>query len=323
MIPDLTGKAGSLLDRRFVLNALLPALATLVLAAAVAAQVSVGTGRALRRWDALNSGRQALVVAALIAATAILAGLLAANTSTLVRWHEGYWPTPAGRRLAALGRDHYRRAGAAGDDFPPETRPEEIMSTRVGNVLKAAEMYPRLRYGLDPVIVWPRLYPLLPPPFVTTIGAAKADLELHVVVSTLATALGVAGGITLAAGHAPAGLFLGWYWGAALLAAAVRHAAAEPARQYALQVRVAFDLYRADLLRRLDLPADPATERATWQQLTRLWQLGVPLAADATTETPQRPELGEPGRVSAVPLQIWWWTLIFLTGLVGLALTRR
>lgn len=322
MIPDLTGNAGSLLDRRFVLNALLPALATVVLAAAVAVQVSVGTGQALQRWDALNSGRQALVVGAAIAAAAILAGLLAANTSTMVRWHEGYWPTPVGQRLAALGRDHYRRTGAAGDDFPPQTRPEEIMPTRVGNVLKAAEMYPRLRYGLDPVIVWPRLYPLLPAPFVTTIGAAKADLELHVVVSTLATALGVAGGITLAAGHAPAGLFLGWYWGAALLATIVRHAATEPARQYALQVRVAFDLYRADLLRCLDLPTDPATERATWKRLTRLWHLGVPLSADATTETPQRPELGEPGRVSAVPLQIWWWTLIFLTGLAGLALTR-
>lgn len=36
------------------------------------------------------------------------------------------------------------------------------LPTNIGNRLKAAEEYPRIRYGLDTMIVWPRLWLLLP-----------------------------------------------------------------------------------------------------------------------------------------------------------------
>ena len=40
--------------------------------------------------------------------------------------------------------------------------PEDVLPTRLGNVLRAAELYPLHRYGIDIAVLWTRLTMLLP-----------------------------------------------------------------------------------------------------------------------------------------------------------------
>ncbi|WP_217572377.1 hypothetical protein [Streptomyces sp. GbtcB7] len=56
--------------------------------------------------------------------------------------------------------------------------PVQPLPTRLGNVIRAAEQYPRIRYGLDPVVIWPRLQPVLPAEYADSMRTAKAGVDL-------------------------------------------------------------------------------------------------------------------------------------------------
>lgn len=279
MIADLVTQTAGLLQRRFVLNAFAPTVAAVGLLTALVAAVSTGLGDALSWVERLGGLRQALLGMLALAVSAALAGLLAAGTPTLVRGHEGYWGSAAGRWLGRVGADWHRRklaalAAAPRDDgrvaveYPLPSRPEEVMPTRIGNILKNAELYPEVRYGIDAVTVWPRLHPLLPAEVSGALGAVRADLELQLVTSTLAAVLGVAGGVVVVVAGGPWPVFLAWYWGGALIWCLAVRGAAGSARSYGQEVKVAFDLYRRDLLtrrttppRRTRTPGDPLRPR--------------------------------------------------------------
>jgi len=66
--------------------------------------------------------------------------------------------------------------------FPTER--SDIMPTRLGNVLKAAEIYPWKRYRLDAVVIWSRLESSLPDAFSTTFQNTKISLDLMITLAT-------------------------------------------------------------------------------------------------------------------------------------------
>lgn len=322
MIADLVTQTAGLLHRRFMLNAFVPTVAALGLFTALVASVTAGPGDALSWLEGLSGVRQALLGILALVVSAVLAGLLAGATPTLVRWHEGYWDSAPGRWLGRLGAGWHRRrlaalatGGHVPAGYPSPTRPGEVMPTRVGNILKNAELYPEIRYGIDAVVVWPRLHPLLPSGVSTALGAVKADLELQLVTASLAAALGVAGGAAVLVAGGPWLLFLAWYWGGALVWWLAVRGAAGPARAYGQQVKVAFDLYRRDLLTQLDAGSDGP---ARWQALARLWHRGLPLDADASTVDTVAPEPPPPGPLSRLPLAGWWLLVVAVTGLAAL-----
>lgn len=336
MIADLVTQTTGLLQRRFVLNAFVPTVAAVgLLTALVAAMSTTGLGDALSWLERLSGLRQTLLGVLALAVAAVLAGLLAAGTPTLVRWHEGYWDSSAGRWLGRLGADWHRRQlgalaadpradGRVAAEYPLPSRPEEVMPTRIGNILKNAELYPEVRYGIDAVTVWPRLYPLLPADVSAALSAVKADLELQLVTSTLAAVLGVAGGVVVVAAGGPWPVFLAWYWGGALIWWLAVRGAAGPARAYGQQVKVAFDLYRRDLLTQLAPDAaaapGPPEERARWQALARFWHRGVPLDADVSTADADALTLPPASRLARLPLAGWWLLVVAVTGLAVLPL---
>ena len=70
--------------------------------------------------------------------------------------------------------------------FPSEDR---LLPTALGNVLRAAEDRHGQRYGLESVVVWPRLFPLLPPEYAQTIEDEVTQLDVSArLVLTWATA---------------------------------------------------------------------------------------------------------------------------------------
>jgi hypothetical protein len=245
---------------------------------------------ALERWI---QQRSAITQVALTAGTLLLvvssAALAQRLATPLLRLLEGYsWPSRLGRRLRARSVRRSDRTMAAWRELAPPVQrggasaeqqlrfltldrrrrrapadPGRHMPTRLGNLLRAAEARPRDKYGLDPVVCWPRLWMLLPEPTRRELAAARAGLDLGATVWLLSVlSLGFA--IWTPWALLGAGVAVGAYlW---LLA---------DAQRYGELLEAAFDLHRSSLYRSLrwPLPANPAEEPAAGAALTRyLWR---------------------------------------------------
>lgn len=303
------------LDRRFLFTAALPsALFTLLLAYVWFADAD--PARAAAVWDAAGGFH----LAALVAATGLLAVLLGAATPFLVRAAEGYWRAAPGRLLAGLGRRHHRRrlAALAADPagyrdihlrYPLPTQGGEVMPTRLGNILRCAELYPRDRYGIDTAVTWPRLYQVLPDRQVTQIAGARSDLDLLVTTAFLAALFAAVAGARLLAEGVPWWRFLLCFWGAAAVAALAYRGALAAATTYGQHVRTAFDVHRGELLRHLGL----AEQADLWRRLAQHWYRNVPLDAELAPDVFDEPA-DDPG--PALPLGR---ALALLTAAAGVA----
>jgi len=144
---------------------------------------------------------------------------------------------------------------------------QDLLPTRFGSILRAAETRPRQRYGLDAVLLWPRLWLLLPENVRQDLSVARERLD------GLATAWGW--GL----------LFLGWTfawrwaWVIALLWMAVVYLLLlESAQAFADLLVSTFDTQRWQLYEALHrpLPSESgAAEIAAGQALTRYVQRGM------------------------------------------------
>lgn len=144
--------------------------------------------------------------------------------------------------------------------------PSQLMPTRLGNILRAAEQRPLEKYGLDAIICWPRLWLLLPEAVKKDLQEARADLNsaarvwlwslLFLIWATLGAWWAIPLGILSA-------LFA--YYGWAIAAATT----------YGDLIEATFDLYRPLLYQSLrwNLPPEPDEERRVGRQLTEyLWR---------------------------------------------------
>lgn len=283
-----------MVDRRFFINALLPSVLFCGLVVTVVFAGTQGVGAAVQAWNAAPADVKTLQVSGFVAAVGLLASGLASQRTNVLRWFEGYWSSPAGLVLARIGRRYHRRRHARlgalvvnGDPhayetvylrYPPVTQPEQVMPTRLGNLLKNAELYPYAQYSIDAVLTWPRLYQLLPERFLATFSVAKADLDLMLGLSALSALFGAGSAVYLLVVGGPWSLYLACLWGSALAAYLTYRSALANAEIYAQQVRVAFDLYRDELRERLgdQPPRDDVDERDYWQRLCLFWYRGIP-----------------------------------------------
>jgi hypothetical protein len=240
------------------------------------------------RVDDLDGWQGALLFLALVAATLVVQPL----QLSLVRLLEGYWgdsrtariAARPGRTLAARRRAGLERATRNPADREPSVEDEkrmvaatrrlerfypaedDLLPTRLGNVLRAAENRAGGRYGLITVVVWPRLYPLLPEGTVRAVDDQRDQLDLAARFCA----------VCFLAGLISFGLLVthGWWLlvpvAALVLAWASYRAAVAAALQYGVGLETAFDLHRFELLRalHLELPADHAAEVATNQELS-------------------------------------------------------
>ncbi|KAB8176796.1 hypothetical protein [Microbispora catharanthi] len=290
MLGTVVKEAGGLLDRRFFLNGLLPVLAFLGCCLLTVAAARGGVAGAVNAWQRQDVTIKIIHMLAFLVVALLAAAWLASAATTLVRLYEGYWPGLIGRPLRALGLRWHRNRLAALDpvddrdyarlhtSYPSD--PSEVMPTRLGNILKNAELHPEDRYGLDAVVVWPRLYPLLPEEQRTALIAARTELEFFLTVSALAAAYSATSGIFLILAGADPGLFLLCHATGGVVALLAYRAALPSARLYGQQVKVTFDVHRALLLTAIG-QQDTAgiDEHLLWQALARHWYRGIPLAA--------------------------------------------
>ena len=151
-----------------------------------------------------------------------------------------------------------------------------VLSTRLGNVMRAYERYPVVVYGIEAIVLWPRLAMILPEEVRNRIreGEALFHFAVNVLFTGVTTLLVY---VVLAANAFPVrgissfgdswpivliSAFSAWF-GHWLLPGA--------ARQRGEQVKSVFDLYRGTLAEHLgfQLPRTEQAERKMWELISR------------------------------------------------------
>jgi hypothetical protein len=155
--------------------------------------------------------------------------------------------------------------------------PDERMPTRVGNSLRAAELWPKEKYGLDAVVCWTRLWLVMPESAKGELMMARARLDaaLAALLWSLLAVSWTAWTVLVLPVVAITGF-------AAYLATL------DSARLYGTLVEAAFDLYRPALYQTLrwPLPTDPTEDLRSGAALSEyLWRGSS--AASPTFAPPQ------------------------------------
>jgi uncharacterized repeat protein (TIGR01451 family) len=180
-----------------------------------------------------------------------------------------------------------------------------VLPTRFGNVIRCFERYSDVAYGMDAIVVWPRLVAKIELAFAVTIDEAKTSVDFMVNSSLLCVISGLAVGFIGLFTHSPwsvaAVLHWGWRMNLFFLLAIVFYSAAiNRARAWGGQVKSAFDLYRFDLLKALGYKQQPSTffeEKTLWHRIS------VQLLFADSREQPM-PYQAESTRLSASPAGI-------------------
>jgi hypothetical protein len=287
MLTSLGGGLFGLLGRRFLLSAWLPAM---LLWGGLGALVVTGAGwlTAVHWWLRQPGQFQVALLVAALAWITFWAYLVAALTPAFIRIGEGYWPRWLTRLAESRRIIHQERQATMGmdprafarwhADYP--LRAADVMPTRLGNILRAAEDHALDRYDINAIVVWPRLYVVLPGQFTTALASAKTPLDLMAVIGALATAFTVIA-TTIAAITLPWYVALACGAGGLLVAGLAYAGGVQAARPYAQLVRAGFDVHRGLLLDAMAMrrPRTYGEEREQWRQLSHLWLQGAPEGA--------------------------------------------
>mgnify|MGYP000969135699 CR=1 FL=1 len=288
-----------------LLYSFLPAAVFLAGLGALYVDAEIGWLTFLQWWQSLGTEIQlALVVIALILII-VCAAPFDAFTLTFLRWAEGYWDSnwlfrwfyerrrkhhrqvveESQKRFSEL-RDKQDKGSLSHREerrvqqleellhyYPPN--PQRVMPTFLGNILRAAEDHARVRYGLDPIVVWVRIYPSINGTIQDALEANQKTLNLTIrLIAQIALFAIIGMSYELASGNWGIGLsVLIASWFGAYLA---YQAAIQAAKSYGELVRTTFDLYRLALYQSLHLPLPTQNgdaERKEGETLTRfLWR---------------------------------------------------
>lgn len=209
----------------------------------------------------------------------------------ILRLLEGYyWPYPLRRAVVLIRNFWYKRGKKKYNKYAAEAEkgPDSLtqrqrekfvgldtlfrnlpelnarLPTKVGNILRRAELHPLLHYGLDAFVCFPRLWLLLPEDVRKQVEKSREQLE-QAACSWMWGALFVLWGL-LAWEAIPVSLLLMIMAYRTMLEAAV---------QYAQLIESSFDVYRHLLYEalRLPLPSNLEDEKKQGEKITKfLWR---------------------------------------------------
>lgn len=299
MTAPIVTAATSKLESRFVVNALLPTLVFLPLVSATALHAIFGMPNVLRWYVGLSPTLIVLVSLGMIASAWLIAALLASQWDRLVGFYEGY-PLESlygflvrHRHTSALGdiiyvpgkMSHQRRQERLKKNVvsgvTPESElrlaypddPEHILPTRLGNIIRSAELYPLDRYGIDFTILWTRLAMLLPEHLLRDLERSTMQYQLPLVISawgSLIAAMSLLLAVTGYFWH-----FLGVFTTSVLVAFAGYYWSLRAAENFGIAVRSVFDLHRDSLHAKWPRIMTAHLEREDFDRLQRFIVTGT------------------------------------------------
>jgi len=289
VLKEVTG----VLDRRFLMTVVFPSLIFWGLLIVLIVSTQGDILQTAEKWNEQESFLKTLQIIGFIAWVMFFANIVSNQLPAILRFYEGYWNFPLGRYFQAIGKKRHQKylqqlTEELDKDprcyeeiylfYPLPTQSEQVMPTRLGNILKNAELYPKDRYRIDAVLIWPRLYYLLPERFIQTFAEARGALDFMLVISSLSGAFALISAGYLLYVWAPMQLFFICIPGGLFIAWLAYKGAIDGALIYAQQIKVAFDLYRNDLLKQMNmpLPATPAEEKERWNEVVLFLYRNVP-----------------------------------------------
>ena len=289
VLKEVTG----VLDRRFFMTVFFPSLIFWGLLIVLIVSTQGDILQTAEKWNEQESFLKTLQIIGFIAWVMFFANIVSNQLPAILRFYEGYWNFPLGRYFQAIGKKRHQKylqqlTEELDKDprcyeeiylaYPLPTQSEQVMPTRLGNILKNAELYPKDRYRIDAVLIWPRLYYLLPERFIQTFAEARGALDFMLVISSLSGAFALISAGYLLYVRGPMQLFFICIPGGLFIAWLAYKGAIDGALIYAQQIKVAFDLYRNDLLKQMNmpLPATPAEEKERWNEVVLFLYRNVP-----------------------------------------------
>lgn len=313
MLTTALSAVGSRLDSKFMTAYWLPAFVGFLGVCALLVPL-VGTEQIDFWRQAMESVEKAIFALFIALSITLVAFFLRALTRPIGEIFAGFalpgivakWSTDGQlrtKRLREQGTPHgpvtraaMRRSRSIIEQAFPSSD-ADVQPTRFGNVLASVAEQPRLAYAIEAFLWWPRLSPVLPDYFQTTVSAAQAPMVAMLNLCIVFGFLAVFGALVLA--------LFGELWAAAIIVLVgglgvswlCYRAALRQAQDYGNLIRVGFDLYRHEILRQmnLEIPTDLADERALWRRLTSEL-LGIDLPAP---DVPSGPVPGESSAAAA------------------------
>jgi hypothetical protein len=278
MVTDALQQLAGLFSRRFFFNALLPTFVftTFIVSTVAASWWSIKV--AYEWWGQLDLFTRLLLILAYSALVYFLAAAVASQWRNIVRLFEGYLLKKVTNRLKMkwLGQrwhqEHMDQLVSEGEyeqayrryPYPSEGRRDEVLPTRLGNILLAGESYAEDRYGIDTIYFFPRLYPLLPQVFQRDYEASIIQYQFPLVVAFQATVATIICAVVLLITHSSAVMFAAFLLGGAVIAYGAYILSLSSAMEMAEQQRTAFDLYRDRLLTAWPSVADVKDEKVAF-----------------------------------------------------------
>ena len=172
---------------------------------------------------------------------------------------------PARRRSAEIVLNEFPDAGS-------------VLPTKLGNVIRSFETYPRRQYGMSAIKLWPRLAAKIDKDYAEQVDGAKTSFDFMINCSLLSFFLSL---LVLVVGlwypvmfSAPR-FWLPWLFKVFLFLAlsyAFYHSSIDRAAEWGETVKSAFDLYRHDLLVQLGYKTPPSSveaERWLWRSISQ------------------------------------------------------
>lgn len=155
-------------------------------------------------------------------------------------------------------------------NFPD--REKFVLPTSFGNAIRAFEVYPRLMYGVDSIVLWSRLLTVVPKEYKVHIDDAKAHMDFWInlgMSSMLLLASSVAMQIYASYKSIPVNSFLFWLLIGfeVFIVYVCQYRATRSAVNWGQTVKSAFDVYLPDLATKigLQLPETREGRKLMWQ----------------------------------------------------------
>jgi hypothetical protein len=234
-----------------------------------------GVAETLRRWDAAGVTWTTAILFGTLFCISLIAFLLQALQTSLVRLYAGYWPIAFLRKWAEQRQEQLRQKaldGAVRDWYYIYSRNairDIPQATRLGNVITAAYDYPDELYGANASNWWSRLTAVLPANFRTQVDGALTPLVALLNLCTTVLVATFVGSVLLVMLYQKWWVITVYLLLGLALARIFYRAAINQAVVYGDYVRVGFDLYRSELLKqmRIPLPDTARKENNVWQEL--------------------------------------------------------